>query len=160
MEQEATIVQDDGHLDNKALLSTDDLIMRIGALSVEVMHKDRLIGELRSNSDRRAMDALSKASSAKSDAEALRVELEKLRIQLKQAESYKTSHDALSTKHNALSAEHEKVRAELAASQKEAGALLSKVGSLEASLIDKDTALLALEKKGSRASKDKKKAKQ
>lgn len=94
-----------------AVLSVDDLIAKIGALTVEAMHLERKLSDERRSAQASIAAAMSAASASKAEAEQLK--------------SYKASHDALSVKHNELSAAYEKVRGELRDA-------LKRIGELEA----------------------------
>ena len=108
-----------------AVLSVDDLIAKIGALTVEAMHLERKLSDERRSAQASIAAAMSAASASKAEAE--------------QSKSYKASHDALSVKHNELSAAYEKVRGELRDALKRIGELeatckqqASRIGELEA----------------------------
>ncbi len=123
MEREATI-QDGGNLDNEALLSTDDLIMKIGSLLVENMHKERLLAEVK----RRASDAVNKAVSESSQA---KVEAEGPTREIEQARGYKQSHDQLAIKHSSLQEAISKVNDDLAKARAEIKEKDKELGRLE-----------------------------
>ena len=122
MEYEATVTQDGGET-NEALLSVDDLVAKIGELTVEIMHTKRLLDKTK----REAAEKVAAAAMAESKAQAVAAEA---KTKLEQAEKYKTSHDALSSKYNELSELHGNARTELSSAQKRIGELEAKVGSL------------------------------
>lgn len=122
MEYEATVTQDGGET-NEALLSVDDLVAKIGELTVEIMHTKRLLDKTK----REAAEKVAAAAMAESKAQATAAEA---KTKLEQAEKYKASHDVLSSKYNELSEIHGKARTELASAQKKVGELEAKVGSL------------------------------
>ncbi len=122
MDHEATVSQEG--LDNEALLSTDDLIMKIGALSVENMHKDRLITETKRKASDTVSRAVSEASQAKAEVAALAKEIE-------QARGYKQSHDQLVIKHSSLQEAISKVNDDLAKARAEIREKDKELGRLE-----------------------------
>jgi chromosome segregation ATPase len=110
-----------------AVLSVDDLIAKIGALTVEAMHLERKLSDERRSAQASIAAAMSAASAAKAEAE--------------QSKSYKASHDALSVKHNELSAAYEKVRGELRDA-------LKRIGELEATCKQQASRIVELEATG------------
>jgi len=122
MEYEATVTRD-GEDQGEALLSVDDLVAKIGELTVEIMHTKRLLDKTK----REAAEKVAAAAMAESKAQATAAEA---KTKLEQAEKYKASHDALSSKYNELSELYGKARSESAAAQKKIGELEAKVGSL------------------------------
>lgn len=110
-----------------AVLSVDDLIAKIGALTVEAMHLERKLSDERRSAQASIAAAMSAASASKAEAEQLK--------------SYKASHDALSVKHNELSAAYEKVRGELRDA-------LKRIGELEATCKQQASRIVELEATG------------
>lgn len=124
MEYEATVTQDGGET-NEALLSVDDLVAKIGELTVEIMHTKRLLDKTK----REAAEKVAAAAAVESKAQSV---ASLAQTQLDQAKKYKESHDALSTKYNDLSMTHGLVRAELSDTKKRVSELTAEVDSLKA----------------------------
>lgn len=124
MEYEATVTQDGGET-NEALLSVDDLVAKIGELTVEIMHTKRLLDKTK----REAAEKVAAAAAVESKAQSV---ASLAQAQLDQAKKYKESHDALSTKYNDLSMTHGLVRAELSDTKKRVSELTAEVDSLKA----------------------------
>jgi len=108
--KEAVIVDNN---DSKAILSVDDLIMKIGLLVVEAMQKDRIL-----NNTLKRMGELEKKLQELKPLEQKKSELTNLEKEVNNLQKYKELYDNLSKRYTAVVEEISNSRSQLNAAKK------------------------------------------